>query len=79
MQSQGHVKKKRPTVVASLMVFTCFFVEIVNIEFWLCRPTMTLHQAQGHRNEHEHICPVLVYRHAKFECNSLNIARDITS
>ena len=46
---------------------------------WLCRPTVTLHQGQGHRNEHEHIRHALVCSHAKFECNSLNNVRDIAT
>ena len=36
-------------------------------------------QVQGHQNEHEHVCHAVIYRHAKFECNSLNIVRDIAS
>ena len=38
---------------------------------------MTLHQS--HQNEQEQICHVLVYLHATFECNSLNIVQDIAS
>ena len=44
----------------------------------LCRPTMTLHHGQGHRNEHEQICHAQVYRHAKFQCHSLNTVRHMT-
>ena len=46
--------------------------------FCLCRPTVTLHQGQSHRHEYEHnnICHAELYRHAKVECHSLNIARD---
>ena len=38
---------------------------------------MTLHQGQGQRHEHEHIYHAYVYRHAKFECHSLNTACDM--
>ena len=39
---------------------------------------MTLRHGQGHRQEHGHIqCHAEVYRHAKFECHSLNTARDM--
>ena len=44
----------------------------------LCRPTVTLHQGQGHRHEHEHICHAYIFLHAKGDCHSLNIVRDIT-
>ena len=55
-QSQRHVKAW-PTFVASLMLIACLVVEIIhNADFvCLCRPTVTLHQGQGHRNEHGHI------------------------
>ena len=33
---------------------------------------MTMHQGQGHQNEHEHICHVQVDHHAKFGCHILN-------
>ena len=33
-------------------------------------------QGQGHRDEHQHICHADAYRHATFECHSLNIVRD---
>ena len=40
-------------------------------------------QVQSHQHEHIYIyiyiCHALVYRHAKFECNSLNIIRGIAS
>ena len=36
---------------------------------------MTLHQGQGHRNEHEHI--LLYAMHAKFGCRRLNTVRDM--
>ena len=45
--------------------------------FCIFRPTVTLHQGQGHRNKHEHICHAQVYRHAKFECQSWNISSEI--
>ena len=39
---------------------------------------MTLHQGQGHRNEHEqYAMHMLVYGDAKCECHSLNIVRDM--
>ena len=33
---------------------------------------------QSHENKHEYVCNVKVYHHAKFECHSWNIVRDIT-
>ena len=45
----------------------------------LCRTLVLMHQGQGRRNEHEHIWHPYVYHHAKFECHSLNIVRDIAS
>ena len=38
---------------------------------------MTVHQGQGQRNEHEHVCHAYVYRRAKIECHSLNAVRDV--
>ena len=35
-------------------------------------------QSQGLRNEREQICHEHVYRHAKFECHSLNTVRDMS-
>ena len=46
--------------------------------FCLCRPTVSLHQGQDNRNEHEHNyvpCNAKVYRRAKFVCHSTNIVR----
>ena len=55
LQNQGHVKKG-PTVVTSLMRIACLVAErIQRFCVCLCRPTVTLHQGQGHRDEHEHI------------------------
>ena len=36
---------------------------------------VTLHQSQGHWNEHDH--GIYNYHHAKFECNSINTAQDM--
>ena len=77
-------KKKRPTVVASLMliqVIACLVAESMQLTwiFYLCRPTVTLYQGLSPQNEHEYICHPQLYRHAKFECNRLNIVRYITS
>ena len=77
-QSQGHVKKWS-TVVVSLMLVACLSRDNSALEFCLCRPTMTLHHGQGHRDEHELICHAQVYRHAKIECHSLNTVRDMAS
>ena len=78
-QAQGHIKNGLH--IASLMLIACLIAE--SIERWfhcIYQPTVTLHQCQGHRNEHEHnIWHPYVYCHAKFECNSLNIVRDIAS
>ena len=38
---------------------------------------MTLHQSQGHRNEHEPTYHSSVYRHAKRECHGANTVRDM--
>ena len=38
---------------------------------------MTLDQGQGHRSVHEQMCHAYVYRHAKFECHSVNTVRDM--
>ena len=66
-------KKAWPTVVASLILVACLVGEIIqHLLFSISGHTMTLHQGQGHRNEHGHICHILVFRRAKFECNSLN-------
>ena len=73
LQRQCHVKKekkkkKRPTVVASVMVISCLVPESMHCWFvCLCRHSVTLHQGQGHQNEHEHIWHLHVYRHAKFQ------------
>ena len=69
--------KKWPTVVASYAYCLLSYREHATLICCLCRPTVTLHQ--GQRNEHEHIGHPKVYRHAKFECNSLNIVQDIAS
>ena len=70
-QSKGHVETEfnRPCV---LLVYC--YLDNWTLNFFLCQSTVTLYQDQGHRNEHEHICHANVYRHAKFECHSLNIA-----
>ena len=45
-QSQGHLKK-RPTVVARLMLITCLAVDIfLTLIAFLSRPIVTLHQGQ---------------------------------
>ena len=41
-----------PTVAASVMLTACIVVD--NIFFYIGRPTVTFHQGQGHRIEHEH-------------------------
>ena len=43
----------------------------------LSRPTVTLHHGQGHQNEHEQKHHAYIYRHAKFECHSLNTVREM--
>ena len=53
LESQGHVKN-RPTVVATVMLIACLVAEIIQ-RCYFGRPTVTLHQDQGHQNEHEHI------------------------
>ena len=69
-------KTKWPTVAASLMRIACLRCrENSTLNDCLCRPTMTLHQGQGHR--HEEIYHACVYRHANFECHSLNSVRDM--
>ena len=41
----------------------------LNLNVFLCRPTVTLYQGQGIQNEHEHIiCHAEYDRHATFEC-----------
>ena len=62
------------------MLITYLVVEIIHGNadlFYLCRPTVTLHQSQGHQDEHEQTCHAYVYRHAEFECHSLNTVRNI--
>ena len=49
------------------------------ILFCLCRLTGTFASRSRPLNEHEHICHAYVYRHAMFECHSLNIVWDIAS
>ena len=87
-QSQGHVKKrkkekKRLTVVAKFNAYymLSFCRDNSTLNVFLCRPIVTLHQGQGDRNEygHTHDMHKSIDRHAKFECHSLNIVRDITS
>ena len=46
--------------------------EHATLIFYLCQPTVTLHQGQGHQNENEHVRHPQVYHQAKFECNSLH-------
>ena len=67
--------------MASLKLITCLAVEIIERH-----ATVTLHEevkANFYRNEHEHIyiyiCHARGYRHAKFECHSFHIVRDITN
>ena len=64
------VMEKWHADVASL-VFYCLLScrEHATLLFCLGRPTVTLHQGQGHQNDHEHIWHPYVYRDAKFECN----------
>ena len=63
-----------PTVAARLIFIACLVVEI--IQNWICssaeRATLTLHQGQGHRNDHEYISHAYVYLPSKFECQSVN-------
>ena len=57
VKSRSHTK--RPTVAASLMLIACLISRRDNstlILFSLCWPTVTVHQGQGHRYEHGHIC-----------------------
>ena len=49
----------------------------LTLKFCLCRPTKPLHQGQGHQYDMNIVCHELVYRHAKFQCNSLTIVRYI--
>ena len=53
LQSHGHVKKGLPLQQVACCLLSCR--EHSTLNFCLCRPTVTLHQGQGHRNEHEHI------------------------
>ena len=48
------------------MLVACLVVEIIEHTFLPLPITMALYQGQGHRNDYA------MYRHAKFECNSLN-------
>ena len=57
------------------MLIACLVAE--SMMFWTCRPSVTLHQGQGHQNEHGHIGHPQVYRHAKFEYNSLHVLSEI--
>ena len=73
-QSQNHVKQNVSEHAYCLR--SCGVNSTLNSS--LCQATVTLHQGQGRGNEHGHIRYVYVYRHAKFECHSLNIVRYIT-
>ena len=58
LQSEVHVKTflKRPTVVAILMLICLLSCpDNSTLILVLCRSSVTLHQGQGHRNEHVHI------------------------
>ena len=70
-------KKKKKIVVTSFAHLACLVVEIIQHLIFLCLLTMTLHEAQGRRNEHEQMCHAYVYRHARFECHGLNTVRDM--
>ena len=62
------------------MLVACLVVEINSaLNCCLCRTSMTSHQGQGHRNEHERICHAYVYRHAKFTYHSLTTLRDMAT
>ena len=53
-QGQGQVKNGLPcSTFNTYCLFSC--QEHVALLFCLCWPTVTLHQGQGHQNEHEHI------------------------
>ena len=56
-KSRSRSRKKWPTVVASLMLCSVQYCllscwEHATLIVWICRPTVTLHQGQGHQNEH---------------------------
>ena len=51
-QAQGHVKMAY-IIIASLMLIDGVLAESIQRSlFCLCRHTVTLHQGQGHRNDH---------------------------
>ena len=62
-QSQDHVKKKWPAVVACLILISCLVVMI--IQCWIFSPADPLWSWTR-------ACHAHVYWHAKFECHSLN-------
>ena len=65
-QSQGHVKYNLTEQTYCLI--RCRENSTLNI--FPCQAIVILRQGQGHRNEHEHMCPAYVYRHTKCECHS---------
>ena len=46
------------------------------LNIFLYQATVSLHQGQGHRNEH--MCNAKVYRHAKCERYGVNVIQDIS-
>ena len=71
---QGHIKKG-PTVVASLMVIACLVAE--NMQRWFfafADPLWPCIKVKVIKTGYPQ-----VYRHVKFECNSLQIVWDIAS
>ena len=84
-QRDGHLKKKNGLgVVASLMLVTCLVVEIIQHRIfafadplWPCIKDKFINASMS--IIYIYICHALVYRHAKFECHSLNIVRDVAT
>ena len=55
-KSRSRSRKQWPTVVARLMLYFLHSCrEHATLIFCLCRPTVTLNQGRGNRNEHEHM------------------------
>ena len=71
-------KQKRPTVVASLMLIVCLVAKSMQSCFFAL-PTWYHLVSRSRSSKRAWMYIASVYRHAKFECNSLNIVRDIAS
>ena len=63
-QNQGHVKH---TLTEHAFSRDNSTLEV----FFIYQPTVALHNGQGHRKEHELCHAQKIYRHARFECQSV--------